>query len=73
MTEQSTYYRPSKLDYLYDAATSIDDEVKLALPFHVYTLSPMHTSMSNTLTLITPHHFQFVCEQAEVLFLFLRY
>ena len=30
MTEQSTYFRPSKLDYLYDAATSIDDEVKLA-------------------------------------------
>ena len=30
MTEQTTYYRPTKLDYLYDAATSIDDEVKLA-------------------------------------------
>ena len=30
MTEQTTYYRPSKVDYLYDAATSIDDEVKLA-------------------------------------------
>jgi len=29
MTEQTTYYRPTKLDYLYDAATSIDDEVKL--------------------------------------------
>ena len=30
MTEQTTYYRPTKLDYLYDASTSIDDEVKLA-------------------------------------------
>ncbi|MDA9304833.1 hypothetical protein N9Q20_02885 [Amylibacter sp.] len=30
MTEQTTYYQPTKLDYLYDAATSIDDEVKLA-------------------------------------------
>ena len=30
MTEQTTYYRPTKLDYLYDAATSINDEVKLA-------------------------------------------
>ena len=30
MIEQTTYYRPTKLDYLYDAATSIDDEVKLA-------------------------------------------
>jgi hypothetical protein len=29
MTEQTTSYRPTKLDYLYDAATSIDDEVKL--------------------------------------------
>jgi len=31
MTEQITYYRPTKLDYLDDAATSIDDEVRLAL------------------------------------------
>ena len=30
MTEQTTYYRPTKLDYLYDTATSIDDQVKLA-------------------------------------------
>ena len=30
MTEQKTYYRPTKLDYLYDAATFINDEVKLA-------------------------------------------
>ena len=30
MIEQTTYYQPTKLDYLYDAATSIDDEVKLA-------------------------------------------
>ena len=30
MTEQATYYRPSKLDYLADAATFINDEVKLA-------------------------------------------
>ena len=30
MTEQTTYYRPTKLDYLYDAATSIGDEIKLA-------------------------------------------
>ena len=30
MTEQTIYYRPTKLDYLYDAATSIDDEIKLA-------------------------------------------
>ena len=30
MIEQTTYYRPTKLDYLYDAATSINDEVKLA-------------------------------------------
>ena len=30
MTEQTTYYQPTKLDYLYDAVTSIDDEVKLA-------------------------------------------
>ena len=29
MTEQETYYKPSKLDYLYDAATFINDEVKL--------------------------------------------
>ena len=29
MTEQATYYKPTKLDYLYDAATSINDEVKL--------------------------------------------
>ena len=29
MTEQTTYYRPTKLDYLYDAATFINDEVKL--------------------------------------------
>ncbi len=31
MTEQATYYRPSKLDYLADAATFINDEVKLAM------------------------------------------
>ena len=30
MTEETTYYRPTKLDYLYDAATSIDYEAKLA-------------------------------------------
>ena len=30
MTEQATYYKPTKLDFLYDAATSINDEVKLA-------------------------------------------
>ena len=30
MIEQTTYYRPTKLDYLYDAATSIDNEVILA-------------------------------------------
>jgi hypothetical protein len=29
MTEQETYYKPTKLDYLYDAATLINDEVKL--------------------------------------------
>jgi len=29
MTEQQTYYKPTKLDYLYDAATVINDEVKL--------------------------------------------
>ena len=29
MTEQTTYYKPTKLDYLYDAATLINDEVKL--------------------------------------------
>ena len=29
MTEQTTYYKPTKLDYLYDAATFINDEVKL--------------------------------------------
>ena len=29
MTEQTTYYKPTELDYLYDAATSINDEVKL--------------------------------------------
>ena len=29
MTEQATYYKPTKLDYLYDAATFINDEVKL--------------------------------------------
>ena len=29
MTEHTTYYRPTKLDYLYDAATFINDEVKL--------------------------------------------
>jgi hypothetical protein len=29
MTEQETYYMPTKLDYLYDAATVINDEVKL--------------------------------------------
>ncbi len=29
MTEQTTYYKPTKLDYLYDAATVINDEVKL--------------------------------------------
>ena len=29
MTEQATYYKPTKLDYLYDAATLINDEVKL--------------------------------------------
>ena len=31
MTEKSTYYKPTKLDYLDDAATSIDDEFRLAL------------------------------------------
>ena len=31
MTEQTTYYRPTKLDYLDEVATSIDDEVRLAL------------------------------------------
>ena len=31
MTEQATYYKPTKLDYLDDAATSIDDEVRLSL------------------------------------------
>ena len=30
MTKQATYYKPTKLDYLYDAATFINDEVKLA-------------------------------------------
>ena len=30
MTEQETYYKPTKLDYLYEAATFINDEVKLA-------------------------------------------
>ena len=29
MTEQETYYKPTKLDYLYDAAMLINDEVKL--------------------------------------------
>jgi len=29
MTEHTTYYRPTKLDFLYDAATFINDEVKL--------------------------------------------
>jgi len=29
MTEQTTYYKPTKLDYLYDAATFINDEVNL--------------------------------------------
>ena len=29
MTEHTTYYRPTKLDYLYDAATFINDELKL--------------------------------------------
>ena len=29
MTEQATYYKPTKLDYLYDSVTSINDEVKL--------------------------------------------
>ena len=29
MTKQETYYMPTKLDYLYDAATVINDEVKL--------------------------------------------
>ena len=29
MIEQETYYKPTKLDYLYDAATLINDEVKL--------------------------------------------
>ena len=29
MTKQETYYKPTKLDYLYDAATFINDEVKL--------------------------------------------
>ena len=29
MTEQARYYKPTKLDYLYDAATFINDEVKL--------------------------------------------
>ena len=29
MIEQETHYKPTKLDYLYDAATFINDEVKL--------------------------------------------
>ena len=29
MTEHTTYYKPTKLNYLYDAATFINDEVKL--------------------------------------------
>ena len=29
MTEQETYFKPTKIDYLYDAATLINDEVKL--------------------------------------------
>ena len=29
MTEQATYYKPTKLNYVYDAATFINDEVKL--------------------------------------------
>ena len=29
MTKQATYYKPTKLDYLYDAATFINDEIKL--------------------------------------------
>jgi hypothetical protein len=29
MTEHTTYHKPTKLDYLYDAATFINDEVKL--------------------------------------------
>ena len=30
MIEQPMYYKPTKLDYLYDAATFINDAVKLA-------------------------------------------
>jgi hypothetical protein len=30
MTDQVTYYKPRKLDHLYDAATCINNEVKLA-------------------------------------------
>lgn len=30
MTKQAMYYKPTKFDYLYDAATFINDEVKLA-------------------------------------------
>ena len=29
MIEQTTYYKPTKLDYLYDAAIFINDELKL--------------------------------------------
>ena len=29
MTEQARYYKPTKLDYLYDAATFINDEMNL--------------------------------------------
>ena len=29
MVEKSTYYKPTKLDYLHDVATVINDEVKL--------------------------------------------
>ena len=29
MTEQTTYYKPTELDYLYDAATFTNDQVKL--------------------------------------------
>jgi hypothetical protein len=30
MTEKLSYYQATKLDYLYDAATFIDDDIKLA-------------------------------------------
>ena len=51
MTEQARYYKPTKLDYLYDAAPFINDEVKLA---HIINKMKLYQFAQYMMNLRTP-------------------